>query len=273
MGALEQIGEMKNQGISENEIISKLQQQGISPKEINDALNQSQIKQAVGNPPQGNQGEGMETSVMDQDPPQSISNQPLQQQASTETTQNDYPPKKGQIPTENYNYQNEFPPQEEYYPQEAPQGSYEDYNEYEGGGGTSTDTLMEIAEQVFTEKIKKTQKKVEELNELKSIAQIKIDNLTDRVKRMEKIIDKLQLEILNKVGSYGGDLSSIKKEMSMMQDSFGKMVSNPVNIHPTTIHPQTPHKPTHKISHKPSAKKITIKKTHPVKRKTASKKK
>ena len=35
-------------------------------------------------------------------------------------------------------------------------------------------------------------------------------------------MDKLQLAILNKIGSYGKTLESIKKEMSMMQDSFGK---------------------------------------------------
>jgi len=123
MGALEQIGEMKKQGLSENDIISKLQQQGISPKEINDALNQSQIKQAVGNPPQGNQEIGMETSVMDQ------SSHPIPQASQSQRN----PPSQQQAPQENYNYQNEFPPQEEYYPQEGGQGGYGEYDEYGGG--------------------------------------------------------------------------------------------------------------------------------------------
>ena len=35
----------------------------------------------------------------------------------------------------------------------------------------------------------------------------------------------MQIAILEKVGSYGQNLDSIKKEMSMMQDSFTKMVS------------------------------------------------
>jgi len=48
------------------------------------------------------------------------------------------------------------------------------------------------------------------------------------LKRMEKTIDKLQMAILEKVGSYGRGLESIKKEMIMMQDSFGKMV-NPLS--------------------------------------------
>ena len=55
MGVLEQITQMKNQGIPDQEIVSNLQEQGISPKEINDALSQAQIKNAVTSPDQ--QGE------------------------------------------------------------------------------------------------------------------------------------------------------------------------------------------------------------------------
>jgi DNA anti-recombination protein RmuC len=48
---------------------------------------------------------------------------------------------------------------------------------------------------------------------------------SERLKRIESTIDKLQLAILDKVGSYGKTLDSVKKEMSMMQDSFGKIVN------------------------------------------------
>jgi len=44
------------------------------------------------------------------------------------------------------------------------------------------------------------------------------------LKRIETSIDRLQSAILEKVGSYGRGLDSVKKEMGMMQDSFGKMV-------------------------------------------------
>ena len=42
---------------------------------------------------------------------------------------------------------------------------------------------------------------------------------------MESIIDRLQASILEKIGSYGQDLDSMRKEMSMMQNSFGKMIN------------------------------------------------
>ena len=37
MGALDEVTQMKNQGVPENEIINKLQEQGVSPKAINDS--------------------------------------------------------------------------------------------------------------------------------------------------------------------------------------------------------------------------------------------
>jgi len=38
------------------------------------------------------------------------------------------------------------------------------------------------------------------------------------------LIETLQIKILEKIGSYGQSIESVKKEMNMMQDSFAKMV-------------------------------------------------
>ena len=51
MAALDQIMEMKNQGLQTNQIIQSLKQQGISPKEINEALSQSEIKSEISKNP------------------------------------------------------------------------------------------------------------------------------------------------------------------------------------------------------------------------------
>ena len=95
-----------------------------------------------------------------------------------------------------------------------------------GSGGFDTNTVIEIAEQVFGEKIEKIQKQVDEFSEFKSLTESKIENISDRLKRIELMIDKMQVDILDKVGSYGENLGSIKKEMGMMQDSFGKMINS-----------------------------------------------
>ena len=92
------------------------------------------------------------------------------------------------------------------------------------GGTYDTDTIIEIAEQVFSEKIKKEQKQLESLNEFATLVETRITNDHERIKRVEEIIDKLQIAILEKISSYGRNLESIKNEMGMMQESFEKMV-------------------------------------------------
>ncbi len=206
MGVLDQIKQMKNQGMPDEEIVGRLQEQGISPREINDALNQSQIKRAV--------VDEREMDFPNQSPPS-----PNQQ------TQGNYIPQTQEVPesqtagAEMYPQQQEYlQPQEEAYQQEG----------YNYPSGVDSDTIIEIAEQVFSEKTKKIQKQVEDLNEFKTLAQTKIENIADRLKRIETTIDKLQIAILEKIGSYGENINSIKKEMSMMQDSFGKVINQAV---------------------------------------------
>ena len=193
MGVLDSIIQMRHQGIPDDEIISQLREQGFSPKEINDALSHSEIKDAVSreNPEEAPSPGG-----------DVYTPQPQQE-----------------------NYQQE-PATQEYYPQE---------NYYSQGytqpAGVNSDTIVEISEQVFEEQSKKMKKSIDELNEFKSLSQGKIENALDRIKRIEAVIDKLQISILEKIGTYGSNIEGIKKEMSMMQDSFGKMVGRAVEHH------------------------------------------
>ncbi len=184
MGIIEDIGQMRNQGMADQDIMNTLQDQGISPQEISNAINQAQIKQAVVNP-----GE-----------------YPPQDQG--------YAPQPGGMGAQEFGGDMYMPQDQGYYPQDQ---GYE-------GGGSSTSTMVEIAEQVFTEKIQKIQKEVRELSEFKTLMESKIEHLTDRIKRVENITDKTQMAILEKVGSYGKGLDNVKKEVGMMQDSFTKMI-------------------------------------------------
>ena len=263
MGTLDNVTQMKNQGVPENEIINKLQEQGVSPKAINDAMDQFKIKNAVSKPVPG---EGMEPSIIgggaqpagnsaraqetgrnvpndefyipqskpnypknqpptqeyqepaNQSPPQTYNQEPAAQQYQEPANQN-YEEQQGYEQNygggSNTNYGEQTGYSEEYYPQE---GYEEDY----GGLGGGTDTMIEIAEQVFAEKMRKIQRQLEDLNEFKTLTETKLNNATSRLKRIEQVMDKLQMAILEKVGSYGRGLDSIKKEMSMMQDSFSK---------------------------------------------------
>ena len=216
MGVLDQITQMKNQGIPDEEIVIKLQEQRVSPKEINNAMSQAKIKSAVSDI------EDMQPSIM-KTPQTPTSNTEAYIPQTQESEQETYAPQPGHQ-------------QEEYYPQEG-------YDEY-SSTGTDTDTIIEIAEQVFSEKMQKVQKQLEKLNEFQTLSQVKINSTAERLKRIETIIDNLQISILEKVGSYGKNLDNIKKEMSMMQDSFRKTLKPSTNK--TTK--QTIPKTTKKIS-------------------------
>jgi len=275
MGALDEVTQMKSQGVPENEIINKLQEQGVSPKAINDAMDQFKIKDAVSRPvPE----EGMEPSVV------GGGTQPAGNSARAQKAGENVPNDEFYIPQSRLSYPKNQPPTQEYqegaeqeYAQTSNQGGYEqdygrdygtDYGEqigyseeyypqegYEqdyGSYGGGTDTMIEIAEQVFAEKMRKIQKQLEDLNEFKTLAETKLINATSRLKRIEDSMDKLQMAILEKVGSYGRGLDSIKKEMSMMQNSFSKTLPILATHH---SRPTTRKRPTIK---KPVVKKKTV---------------
>ena len=263
MSVLDQVTELKNKGSSEEEIVGTLKEQGIPPKAINDALNQAKIKSAVSADAEG-PGEGMQPSIMMPEKPESLPTEgaPLTEEeltppAPTMPARRGYTPKAQEISEESYVPQ----PQEESYaptPQEystaqeyAPQEAYYEYAP--SSGITDTDTMIEISEQVFSEKIKTLQKQVESMNEFKTLAETKIDYISIRLKRIETVLDNLQAAILEKVGGYGRGLETIKKEMSMMQDSFGKMIGGLAGKSHHTHHvikKKTTHRSTRKTSRK-----------------------
>ncbi len=208
MGALDQVTRMKGQGIPDQDIINELSRQGVSPREINDALKQSQIKYAVSNP-----GDELQPSIMpNEEVPAPTPDQGYQPNVYEENQQQNYAPAE----------QEQYTPQEnqQYY---QPGGNYTE--QYAQPTGIDADTVMEISDQLFSEKIKKFQKQLDATSEAAILLQTKLENVSERLKKIEVIMDKLQIAILEKVGSYGQNLESVKKEMSMMQDSFSKMVS------------------------------------------------
>ncbi len=223
MGALDQVRQMKEEGFSEQEILARLQEQGISPNSITDAFSQAKIKEVV---------EG-ENEMQENDFPET---------PSPFSTPEAYSPQEMPQPYQNYS------PQEAQYSQPYQQQETENYYPQEGyenpQAGFGTDTIIEIAEQVFEEKIKKLSQQISMFKEFSAISETKFSNFENRLKRIESVIENLQIKILEKVGSYGEGLDSIKKEMTMMQDSFSKtlpMLAKPYMEKPAKTTP-TPKK-------------------------------
>ena len=195
MGILEQIAQMKNQGMGDSEIAESLRQQGVTPKDISNALNQSQIKSAVA-------GEYEE--------PEDLSGEEY-------------------IPTPQYQTQEipeSYSPQGQNYQEYYPQQGYESYGAVQSS--SPTDSMMDVAEQVFEEKTKKMQKQLDNFEQFRNLAMIQIQNISDRLKRLESMSDQLQTAVIEKVGNYGKDLSSLKKEVAMVEDSFTKLAKNKI---------------------------------------------
>ncbi len=206
MGVLEQVSQLKSQNVPEQEIINRLRQQGISPKDINDALSQSQIKNAVYTPQEVAPPSGEQIPMQEREEAAYIpQTRDIEQPGPVPQPQEFYPPQ----------------PQEEY---AAPQGVY-----HQEGYGYPEETydsgmMVEIAEQVFAEKIKKMKQQIDNIEETMTLLQTQTEHITERLKRTELIIDKLEVAVLERVGSYGRNLESIKKEMQMIEDSFSKII-------------------------------------------------
>lgn len=139
--------------------------------------------------------------------------------------------------------------QEQYaqYPQEyqqaqAPPQDYQ-YQDYQPTG-ISTDAISEIAEQIAEEKISPMKKSVEKLIDSKTNMEAKLSFIDERLKRIENMIDRMQLSILQKVGDYVNNVEDIKKEMIETQKSFKAM-------HHSRVTPASPHhhEPHHQGKH------------------------
>lgn len=232
MEILEYMKKMQQEGRSEQEMSALLQQSGFSAHEISDALAQTKIKQAVSESADykmttsfSSQNQELQQSMMNQsqqppEPNAEQQNQNSQQQPQYAQEQSQYAqqsPAQEQPMQQQEQYSQQMPMQE-YTPQ---QPQYESYQQY----GASSDTMSEIAEQVVAERMSVLKNKIESILELKNSVDIRLSSLNDRLLRIEKIIDRLQLSILQKVGEYVTNVEDIKKEMQETQKSFKSLLS------------------------------------------------
>ena len=187
MGVLEDVQKMRSEGRSESDIAQALQQQGISPQEVYESMQQATIKNAVTSEPQY------------QDSAQ------MGQESQQEQTQQQY----------------------DYAQQQGYDQSQQNYQQQSYSGGLSAETIAEIAEQAITEKLSLLKGDLEKILDFKTSADAKIEMLDERLKRIEKILDRLQLSILQKVGEYMTNVDDLKKELIETQKTFSAVTSSP----------------------------------------------
>jgi hypothetical protein len=200
MGTLEEVKRMQSEGKSEADIVDELRARGASPDEISSAVIQARIKSAVG-------GDSVIESEQMSMQPSVMGPEPIQE-SSAPAPVSEYSPQ--QYPAQDYPS----------YPQEQQMAPQEGYYQ----GSVSPDTISEIAEQVIQEKIKEISNKVQQHSSFKSLAEAKLESLDERLKRIEKIIDKLQMSIIQKIGEYGTSIEDLKKEVVETQKTFKSVV-------------------------------------------------
>ena len=201
MGIIDEIKRMRQEGIPDQDIILNMKQRGLSQKEIDNALTQTQIKEAIVDNQAGMTG--YQPSFPMAPEPEAMQDAPAPSPEQYQQYQ--------QAPAQVY-------PQEAYPEQQYPGYDNSQYSQY--APQISSDTINEIAEQVVAEKLSKIRSQVEKLSDLKVMAETRISSVDERLKRIEKIIDSLQLSILQKIGQYASNVSDLKKELTETQKSF-----------------------------------------------------
>lgn len=192
MTLTDEINQLRQQGSPDDVITQLLTRRGYQQAEIAHALSTSAIKEAVTAPEQNDQ---------DLQPSLSASGS-IQDPAP-------YP-----VPQA----------QPEAQPLYADQQQYQDPTQYAyNGGGVSGDTITEIAEQVVAEKMNRVENAFNQLSLFKGTSEAQLRSLDERLKRIENIIDKLQLSLLQRVGDYLTNVEDVKRELIETQKTVKSM--------------------------------------------------
>lgn len=203
MALLEDVRDMQKHGKSDDEIREELKARNISEQKIEDTLSQATIKNAVVGEPEA-----------------TIPEPPVENQGAQEI--------EGTAPEYTSPYQEQEQetapeqPAQQVYP-EAPQTQYQQYQYQAYPQQTqqlSSDVMAEIAEQALSEKLAPIKEKLEKTIDMKTTFDARITSIDERLRRIEQIIDRLQLSILQRVGTYISEVENVKKELVETQKSF-----------------------------------------------------
>lgn len=205
MSLLDDVKKMQTEGKTDDEIADILREKNIPESKIEDAFSQLRIRSEI-------VGEESQTA-------QEIDSQPEPQESpipQPETSQDEYEQSE-QVYAESP--QEYAPPPQQTQQQYAPQYSQQ-YQYSSQSPQMSSDLIAEVAEEILAEKISPLRDKLEKLISIKTSFDAKTASIDERLKRIEQIIDRLQLSILQRVGSYLSEVDSVKKELAETQKSF-----------------------------------------------------
>lgn len=194
MVQVDRIVQMQQQGMSDNDIIRTLKNEGITPKEISDSIAQAKIKMAVSQ----------------EDAYQESYSQPAAQEQPAPVQQ--------QYQEQQYA---QYPDQQQY----ADQGGQQYYYPDQGGQSMSIETITEIVDRILSEKLKELNQKIKPVIDFRNKAEEDINDIKDRLKRIESTIDNLQRAIIGKVGEFGQSTALIHKDLDNLHGTVSKLMN------------------------------------------------
>jgi SOS response regulatory protein OraA/RecX len=245
MAALERVNTMKQQGMSESQIMTALTNEGVSPREINDALSQSRIKAAVASDGDmqpsimpGETGQqymsvpdsGTTPAPTQQVPQQNYATQPAY--AAPQQTAQVYAPQQAQPVYQDPQAQPAYDPnayaQQGYDPNAYAQPAY-DPNAYAQQGyypqALDIETVRDISKQQVEEALRKMREEIASISKLKTEIKFEMQDVENRLIKVEEVIHELQSAVIRKIGEYGESIASISKEVQATQQSFAKVIN------------------------------------------------
>jgi seryl-tRNA synthetase len=92
------------------------------------------------------------------------------------------------------------------------------------------ETVREVSRQVVEEELSKIKAELVGITKLKTELSFQVQNIDNRLVRIESTMQELQTAILKRIGSYGEAITDISKELRATQDSFSKMVNPIMNL-------------------------------------------
>lgn len=246
MALLERISSMKQQGITDSQIQNTLTNEGVSPREIVEAISQYKIKNAV-----ASEG-GLQPSIMPESnqqqymsvPESSAPSPTMQQYSQQPQAQPVYQQQYEQAPQQAYDQQ-QYAPQQGYDPQAYAQQAYMPQV-------LDIETVRDISKQQVEESLKRLKEEISSLSKLKSEIKFEIQDIENRLKKVEDVMHEIQSAVIRKMGEYGESIQGISKEIRATQESFAKVI-NPLVDKKRGISPSFQEQETSEVSEEPKS--------------------
>jgi hypothetical protein len=212
---VDMVAQMRQQGMSNNQIVQTLQNQGYDPNLIFDALNQADIRGGVDNMP----------PRPDAYPPGEVAN-PMEMGLDAIVPPGAEPPM-GPPPQG-------LPPMDQFMPPERGSSGPVGPGSYGGGQleAGSLERIEEIAEAIIDEKWNEIVKSVNKIIDWKDRTEQRMVKIEQMITDMKQNYDNLQKGVLGKVGEYDQNLTNIGSEIKAMERVFQEVLpSLTENVH------------------------------------------